>query len=503
MNLGIVIGVDKYHSDIFDDLVACKNDARVMHDVLINVKDFEEILFINETTSGQEVKRNIANFVEKYKEKDVKELVFYFTGHGERYEDDFFYLLSDFDRSKRETTGLRNSELDEWIKTLSPKLCVKIVDACFSGTQYIKSESTEENDLKKSAQKYGLNDIYFWFSSRENEASFAGSEFSKFTESILTAITEQEGDVRYREIMAYVADDFSNAGSSKPIFVTQAGNIERFGHVTKQTHQIIFDAFGISTPKPSEESKKDNTTTPNEAPVKSIFDKAIEKSNRLCFSEEFLLTFIENFNSEIVNWNSEVNKLYEIEANHNIECYSVPNAKKIGTWLDNNSENNYFASPTYDTRKYETEEYKPLPKKPSRSISSAAMLRGMGLWREPDETEYKLETVTKTERFIDGFEYTHSAEKRIVHISFTPKIEMADPISLYIILIYSNREMVINFSYESLKRLNWKSYSYPKCSAWKTIKFNINSSNSHVAVSGHIKKDFEGWLTESLSKNID
>lgn len=209
------------------------------------------------------------------------------------------------------------------------KLCVKIVDACFSGTQYIKSESTTESDLKKSAQKYGLNDIYFWFSSRENEASFAGAEFSKFTESILTAITEQEGDVRYREIMAYVADDFSNAGSSKPIFVTQAGNIERFGNVTKQTHKIIFDAFGIDAPQPNEESGKNISITQNEAPPKSIFDKAIVKSSELCFSEEHLLSFIANFNKEIRSWSSEIEKLYEISTNDQIDCYSVPNAKKL------------------------------------------------------------------------------------------------------------------------------------------------------------------------------
>jgi len=503
MNLGIIIGVEKYNSDIFDDLPACKNDARVMHDVLLNVKDFEDTIFINEVSSGQETKRKIADFVEKYKDKDVKELVFYFTGHGERYEDDFFYLLSDFERGKRETTGLRNSELDEWIKTLSPKLCVKIVDACFSGTQYIKSESTTEFDLKKSAQKYGLNDIYFWFSSRENEASFAGTEFSKFTESILTAITEQEGDVRYREIMAYVADDFSNAGSSKPIFVTQAGNIERFGNVTKQTHRIIFDAFGIDAPQPNEESGKNISITQNEAPPKSIFDKAIVKSSELCFSEEHLLSFIANFNQEIRSWSSEIEKLYEISTNDQIDCYSVPNAKKIGAWLEKNIENNYFSNPTYDTRKYEAEEYKALPRKPARNIASIARLHNIGLWGERDDTEYKLETVTKTESFIDGFEYTHSAEKRILQISFTPKIEIVDPICLHLILIYSNKEMAINFSYEFLKRLNWNNYSHPKCAEWKTIKLNINAKNTHISASNHIKKDFEGWLSESLKKILD
>ncbi|MBO2642408.1 caspase family protein [Shewanella algae] len=267
MNLAIIIGVEKYQSSNFDDLLACKNDAKVVSEVLNNVKDIKETLYINDNEAGYEVKRKISDLIEKYKGEVIDELFFYFTGHGDRYEDDFFYLLSDFDLTKRESTGLRNSEVDDWIKTLSPKLCVKVVDACFSGAQYIKSESNTEIELKKSAQKYGLNDIYFWFSSRENQASFAGKEFSRFTESILTGITEHSGDVRYREIMAYVADDFSNKGDSKPIFVTQADNIEKFGHVTKSTHKLIYDAFGIELPD-DEATEKTQQTEKTTAPRK-------------------------------------------------------------------------------------------------------------------------------------------------------------------------------------------------------------------------------------------
>ena len=105
-------------------------------------------MYINENEAGTEIKRRIVEFVEKYKGKEINELIFYFSGHGERFNDDFFYLPSDFDRKKRHTTGLQNSELDVWIKTLSPQLCVKIVDACFSGTQYIKSESSVEAGWK-------------------------------------------------------------------------------------------------------------------------------------------------------------------------------------------------------------------------------------------------------------------------------------------------------------------------------------------------------------------
>lgn len=109
MNIGIVIGVENYKSDIYDNLTACKNDAELFKDVLESVKDFEEILYLNNDDPGTLIKRNIADFIEKYKEKEISEFIFYFSGHGERFEDDFFYLPSDFDKKRRETTGLRNS----------------------------------------------------------------------------------------------------------------------------------------------------------------------------------------------------------------------------------------------------------------------------------------------------------------------------------------------------------------------------------------------------------
>ncbi|HDS2970509.1 TPA: hypothetical protein QIE36_002175, partial [Morganella morganii subsp. morganii] len=46
MNIGIVIGVENYKSDIYDNLTACKNDAELFKDVLESVKDFEEILYL-------------------------------------------------------------------------------------------------------------------------------------------------------------------------------------------------------------------------------------------------------------------------------------------------------------------------------------------------------------------------------------------------------------------------------------------------------------------------
>ncbi|WP_033568623.1 caspase family protein [Dickeya undicola] len=504
MNLGIVIGVEKYKSDIFDNLTACKNDARVFKDVLENVKSFEEVLYINNDESGTLIKRNIANFIEKYKDKEVEEFIFYFSGHGERFEGDFFYLPSDFDRKKRETTGLRNSELDEWIKAISPNLCVKIVDACFSGTQYIKSESNTESDLKKSAKKYGLNDIYFWFSSRDDEESYAGAEFSRFTESILTSLLDRNGEVRYREIMDAVADDFANSGSSSPIFVTQSSNLEKFGSISNDTHQLIYKAFGIKSDdeKSNAENNSSLSLEENIQSNFSVYDLVARKSKEVCFNEETLSQFIKEFNLNLSSWNEGIKKLYTINIDNSIENYHIPNRAKLGEWLESNKEKNYYAEATFDTEEYHIEEYKALPRKPMTNYLSNLDRLGILGGLEGDK-EYKLEKVTKKRSFVDGFQYSHLLDNRIFKVSFEPLFEIVDPICLYVIPFYSNKDVAINFSYEFLKRRSWGEYFSPQCSKWRNIKVNINSKDAANAAAQHIQKEVEGWLTDTINKIIE
>jgi len=510
MNIAIVIGVDQYSSPNYDNLPACKNDANAIKAVIENVKDFKEITYLGNNESASEIKKKISEIVEKYKDENLSELFFYFSGHGERTEDDFFYIPSDFDSNRKEATGIRNSEIDDWIKTLSPKLCIKVIDACFSGTQYIKSEFNAEEQLTKSAKKYGLNDIYFWFSSREDQASFAGSEFSVFTESILTAISDMDGEVRYRDIMAAVADDFSKKGGSKPIFATQSDNIEKFGNITKETKKIINDLFGLKTEEDSESPLK--SKPPIEAlpqSHESIYEIAKKKSDKSCFSEEMLLRFIAGFKSEIQKWPKDIADIYQISTSTHLSPSEIPNAVKIGEWLNDKTDTEYFAEPAYGTRSYQTEEYKALPAKPSKRDPFASITSGLsiaktlGRWARDEDIEYKLEKVTKTSRHIDGFNYSHQTEDRLIKIDFKPIIQLAPPACLHTVLIYSNKELSIHFAYELLKRKNWEELSKPTCNKWKTIKVNLNANKAEKSAAEHIKKDLINWLEVELKKKIE
>lgn len=505
MNLAIIIGVEKYQPQTYDNLPACKKDAEAIKAVIENVKDLKELIFFGENETGSEIKRKISDIVEKYKGEDLNELFFYFSGHGERFEDDFFYVLSDFDPKRKETTGLRNSELDDWIKTLSPKLCIKIIDACFSGTQYIKSEFNAEEELKKSAKKYGLNDIYFWFSSRESESSYAGTDFSYFTESILTAITGLEGDVRYREIMAAVADDFADKGGPKPIFATQADNIEKFGTITKQTHQIIYRLFGLSEKNTETEEKKENLKPPKtHQQEENVYALAKRISDKTCFNEQTLIDFTNTFKEQIESWPQKLKQIYKVAVDSDVHPQEVPNVSKIGEWLKKQSEENYFAEVTYASKSYKTEEYKALPQKPKKQdpfgLSAAVVMGSLARWRQDEDTEYKLETVTKSTTYVNGFSYTHNAEHRILKVTLEPNIEIASPICMHTISIYSNKAFSIHFSYETLKRKNWEQHSKPECNKWKTLKVNINAENSASLTADLIKKEIMQWLEIELKK---
>lgn len=494
MKLAIVLGVEKYQSSLFDNLPACKNDATTFSAVLTSVKDVTETLFLIDAT-GLVAKKKIADFIEKYKGNDIDELSFYFSGHGERLPDDFLYLFGDFDRSRKETTSLRNTELDALVKTLSPGLFIKIVDACYSGTQYIKGESGSNDEyLSKSISKNGFNKVYFWYSSAGTEPSWAGTEYSRFTESILTALTECSGDVRYSEIMSRVADDMANKEVAPPTFVSQSDHIEKFGTVTSETHDLIFSFFGLppcTSPAPS------NTASAVEHPL-SLYDLVIRKSDESCFDEKTILNFISEFSALLPNWGEDLLKLYEISVSSASDPADLPNAASIGTWLQQSQNHKYFACTAFIEEDYVVEEYKALPKSSRRTALAVVA----DFWGN-DEKSYKLEKLTRTKSIISGFYYTHAAADRISAVRFTPKFGIIDPINLHTAVLYSNTSITIHFSYELLSRRDWGTFTSPMCKEWRILKINPNADEPAKAAFVHIFEEVRSWIEGIFKSKID
>lgn len=496
MNLAIIIGVSKYKYDTYSDLPACKNDAELFKSVLSDVKEFDDILYLNENQESYQINKAIASFVNNHKDKDVKELVFYFSGHGERIDNEFYYLCHDFIKTKKSTTGISNSYLDGIIRNLSPKLYVKFVDACYSGTQYIKSESNYERDFKISAESNQLNNIYFFFSSRGDAESAAGPELSYFSESIFTCILEREHELKYHDLMAYVADDLERRGAPTPIFISQATLLEDFGEIKESTRDLINQHMGLVTIVESSEVKKANT----ESTLLSLIQA---KSSELCCTKEEAIANLDNFNSELLgtHWPSEIIDIFDMSL-INISAHTLPNRKQIGEWLDKNSKLGLFAKPSYNEVTYEVQEYKKLPKNPSSRFQSTwgSFLSGIG-----GDEQYKLENVTATKSIIDGIEYSNSDsyEKNIISIYFKPKFEAMPHFNLTTVLMYSKSKLSIHFSYEILHATHWDVISSPQCSNWKNILVSLKSVACVKGSANNIVNEVSTWIIERVKIHLD
>lgn len=502
MKLAIIFGVSEYQN--CSSLKACQNDVDLVNEIFRRLEKFDDMCFLAGNVKAFEAKQKITEFVNEHKDAPVEELVFYYTGHGARYDDDFFYVFSDFNAKRKEITALRNSELDGLIRNLNPELTVKIIDACYSGSTYIKSDDEINPTLEKSAKENNLNNIYFFHSSSSDETSLANELYSFFTFSFCKSIADLNGSIRYRDIMAYVADDMSQSGYPKPNFVVQADNTEVFGeldidfkkHLKKRLYiqDEILDVNEERKEEASEAEKEDQLLKQIQINSQEIFCSKEEAIKNIGLIKELL---------SHSNWSDQILSMFEIEIGNIDHASSIRNGVEIGRWLSRNSDANYFAEPTYDTETYFEEEYKKLPKKPSRATDMLgglyAMRRSLGL---DDENEYKLEKIEKTRRFIDGFEYTAESPFRGLKLHFKPKYSSIENYALTIALVFSIKNLVFFVSREVLPYSNWDSIQNPKCLNWKTKEVLLKKEEEIKGYINELISSMSVFIVEDVSMKL-
>ncbi|MDB5282172.1 MAG: hypothetical protein JWO06_1247 [Bacteroidota bacterium] len=331
MNVAIVIGVSKY-VDSKNNLPGCKNDAEAIYRILQKTDKFENILYINEEETSSKTKELITNFILANKGKQIDELLFYYSGHGEFTNEEFYYILSDFDAKKRKQSSLQNSEVDDLIRTLSPHLVVKIIDACQSRTTYIK----ESNVLSKyfNESKQGFKKCYFLNSSLNSQASYQDKELSYFTFSFIKALKEHKTDeIRYKDIIDVISDEFESVQDQTPFFVIQADLTEKFCFFSKGLREYL---------NPFTQTKI-NITEPKSKPL-SIADLVKQDAKNYIDKEGALQTleFIHNKFASL-KLSTEISELFTLGITFLEDYKNVPEIDVVGNWVEKNS-NEYFVT---------------------------------------------------------------------------------------------------------------------------------------------------------------
>lgn len=349
IKLAVLIGVSQYEK--IDNLDACLRDVKVMHELLRQTNSYQDILCISDNTNSEHVKSKIVEFFRKHKEAavEVDQVFFYFTGHGKAVPTEVHYLLSDYDSLKMKSTTLENSEVDNYLRMLKPKLAVKVIDACYSGVSYIKDgdEQIIERNFRASAEGRGLKDCYFMFSSQNTEVSRAQG-LSYFTESFVDAVLQQQEQttIRFKDIIDRVSDTFNTIykGEQTPQFVSQANYTEEFCLVTPELKQRVDAALegnGATAVKETEAS-----------PKMPLLDFIKRESQDYCtdFNEVLIAFGIIRSSIDSMKLSSELQDLYElkIQIGHMDEnLYPVDKFDSIAAYLEK-KQSDYFVKVQYE-----------------------------------------------------------------------------------------------------------------------------------------------------------
>ena len=218
-SIAVLVGNTNYRT--LTTLECCAADLNAMEELLRATGKYDKIEVIQNADSSalKDKLRSVLGSI-----SDVKELFFYYTGHGYSNENDFFYCSTNFDTRKPNETGLSTEELHTFLRLSNAELVVKVADACNSGTQLIKS------DLGLSPfNKQGFRNLIQISSCLDTQSALTGDPLSLFTEKFRNAaLAKSEGVVHYMDVIGSLRDQFIGSDGQTPFFVQQGTGREEF-----------------------------------------------------------------------------------------------------------------------------------------------------------------------------------------------------------------------------------------------------------------------------------
>jgi Caspase domain len=447
MKLAILIGVSEYES--LNNLAACLNDVILMDMLITNTQKYDDKLVIKENTNSYIVKEEINNFIRKYKDKNIEELFFYFSGHGAFENNEFYYVLSDYNKASLNSTTIKNTDIDLYIKSLNPNLAVKVVDACQSGVKYVKQ--TKDFVIRKvmDETKNSFNDCFFMFSSNLDQSSFANDNISFFTESFIKSVlATQRNTLRYTSISDFISDDFSKRNTEQnPFFIIQGDLTHEFCIVKqdlKNKLTTFLKSIGLSELNDYKESKEEKSVIDIIREEAKFYCKNIEEvgsvfNNMKKIYSEFKL--IENYDELF-----DVNIVFDI-----IPYRTLKNIQEVAKSIEE-KKNSYFIDIHYKENLYK------VPRKKSLA-ESIKVMNG-----EYVQTEY----ITHKKIEPDFFEITEAVPFTFVEVTIIPKEEFPNLPKLNCIsfFAFSKVDIDIYYSLNVLVEKEWYIYELSDDIEW-------------------------------------
>ncbi|WP_029275102.1 caspase family protein [Pedobacter borealis] len=467
MNLAIVISVSEY-IDTRNNLPGCRKDADCINSILNKTGKFDEILFINEKLSSGKVKEKLTAFISEHKSKKIEELFFYYTGHGEFQNEEFYYLLSDYSQDKKNQTTLQNEEVDSLFRTLNPELVIKVIDACQSGKAYIKEAGAITKYFQKTIDRFDR--CYFLNSSLKDQSSFQTDEISDFTLSFINSIKEHDtSEIRYKDIMDFISDAFEKNTSQTPFFVVQADYTEKFCIISKALKEYLNTL---------------DTTLTEETENKAVEISLLEKIKRQAseyFTKEQAIAIINKLKGKLSEYKlpDGLNEIYDIAITFQENYDGIVNKNAIGKWLDDNL-HEYFAKSSH------TRERKDRYTNILGGLQAASFLSRIG-----DDTEY--------EWVRNGFELEVEVPFKTIIFTLNSKFPNIESYTARVVYLLSKKQIRFFYFITNFETKNWDERKLNTKIEWLTSEYPLKDEEKIIE---GLNKIF-AQLTDKVKKEIE
>lgn len=433
MRIAIIIGIAKYKSET--PLPACGLDAENMKRLLAATKMYDDIQLVVDNTNASQVKDALRQFFRKYQSTaGIEEAFVYFSGHGV-YQNDAMLCCSDYDSNRPATTSISNAELDDLLRSVSPAVAVKVIDACQSGSPYIKDASA---GFEKALSKSPLGSFICMASSRQDQSSYASASESFFTKRwIDAALSKEDGSVLYRDIQAALADAFVSDPDQTPFFVSQGTGLEVFSTVTEDMKALTSARVKALIPdKP-------------EAAIALLIKTQIEDRDRAFVAHDSVLRAIDASKESLVSFGITeplVQNFYVKSVKTDLKLPVIPKARSVAMFAEEQSwAKRYFV-------KVNKESYQ------TRVPKDRLTLSGFGLHKRPFGTLVSDEDfVVETRQRPSTLESTETLSLEVAELSFTSVHPSLPAFLIYIGLVHSLTEVMILSATVRLTQRGWNS----------------------------------------------
>lgn len=508
-NVAIIISVSEYENkQTFSPLPACQRDSELILAIINAANKYDDCLVIDDSPHSADAKGRLSSKISEWQSAQINEVFFYYSGHGLLHDGEFLFPFKNYHSADRYSTSLRNSELDAFLRSLSPSVAVKVIDACHAGTEYIKSESEIKEAMNTSMPSF--NSLYFFYSSGKKQRSFVDGSYSYFTQSYASSLIAHEGsDIRYYDIINHIQSDRFPSGQ-KPFFVIQALATEVFCHVTTELTAAVKEKIPACNP----DNSRDTTSSPEKEDLSREETLAEDRVEEECS----LLTKIRAVSSEHQTKEQAMEILDNVksivEQYHFVptieQCYSrnivlsesiprLSSLRKVAKWLQDLG-GDFFVSTAYDEEEYEVFEKVEYVEEPSKF---AKVLLGTSSLFSPTKKKVKSEPVRKVRNIASGYSLPPGYSFACLHIILTPLHAVLPSQDIYVLPVLSARKIRLFYKQETRTRVDFDSETTSDLNDWASAESLLAPSGHAGDLARNAMRDLEQSILSAVEKAVE